>query len=131
MIGLDTNVLVRYISQDDLKQSARASKLIESLTKDKPGFITLITLIELAWVMQCCYAATKAEVIAILEMLARTQEFQIENAATVIQAINVYTTSKADFSDCLIERSANAAGCDYTASFDDNAVKSAGMRAIR
>ncbi|MBC7513396.1 MAG: type II toxin-antitoxin system VapC family toxin [Herminiimonas sp.] len=130
MIGLDTNVLVRYISQDDLKQSARATKLIESLTKDVPGFITLIALIELVWVMQSCYAAAKPEVIAILEMLVRTQEFRIENVATVIQAINVYTESKADFSDCLIERSANAAGCDYTVSFDENAIRSVRMRAI-
>ena len=131
MIGLDTNVLVRYVFQDDPRQSARASKLIESLTKDKPGFITMIVVVELAWVMQSCYASTKPEVIAVLGMLTRTQEFRIENAAIVIQAIDLYTTSKADFSDCLIARVADAAGCDYTASFDEAAIKSTGMRAIR
>lgn len=131
MIGLDTNVLVRYISQDDPKQSARATRLIEALTKDAPGFITLIALIELVWVMQGCYAATKPEVIAILEMLARTQEFRIENTATVIKAINLYAGSKADFSDCLMERSADNAGCDYTVSFDENAIRTAGMRALK
>ena len=130
MIGLDTNVLVRYISQDDPKQSAHATKLIDSLTKDRPGFITLIALIELVWGMESCYVASKVEVIELLEMLVRTQEFRIENMATVIKAINVYTESKADFSDCLMERSANAAGCDYTVSFDANAIKTAGMRAM-
>lgn len=130
MIGLDTNVLVRFIAQDDAKQSPLANNLIDSLSSDNPGFITIVSLVELVWVMQSCYNATKPEVVKILEMLLRTQEMSVENAETVFKALNVFEASKADFSDCMIERSANRAGCAYTATFDENAAKTAGMRLV-
>ena len=130
MIGLDTNVLVRYIAQDDPKQSARATAVINTLSNEEPGFITLVSLAELVWVMQGCYNATKPEIAAILEMLLRTQELVVENAETAIKALNIFAGSKADFSDCLIERSANKAGCEYTVTFDGNAAKTAGMRLV-
>lgn len=130
MIGLDTNVLVRYIAQDDLKHSPRATALIDSLSSENPGFITMVSLVELVWVMQSCYDATKQEIIGILEKLLRTQELIVENAETAIKALNLFAGSKADFSDYLIERSANKAGCKYTVTFDGNAVKTAGMRLV-
>jgi len=130
MIGLDTNVLVRYIAQDDPKQSARATAVINTLSNEEPGFITLVSLVELVWVMQGCYNATKPEIAAILEMLLRTQELVVENAETAIKALNIFAGSKADFSDCLIERSANKAGCEYTVTFDGNAAKTSGMRLV-
>lgn len=130
MIGLDTNVLVRYIAQDDAKQSPRATALITALSPENPGFITLVTLLELVWVMQGCYDASKPEIIAILETLLRTQELVVENAETAIKALHVFAKSKADFADCLIERSANKAGCKHTVTFDGNAAKTAGMRLV-
>ena len=130
MISLDTNVLVRYIAQDDPKQSARATAVIDALSNEEPGFITLVSLVELVWVMQGCYNATKPEIAAILEMLLRTQELVVENAETAIKALTIFAGSKADFSDCLIERSANKAGCEYTVTFDGNAAKIAGMRLV-
>lgn len=130
MIGLDTNVLVRYIAQDDPKQSRRATALFGMLSSENPGFITLVSLIELVWVMQRCYNATKPEIVAILETLIRTQELMIENTETAIKALTVFAGSKADFSDCLIERSANKAGCKYTVTFDEGAAKTTGMRLV-
>lgn len=130
MIGLDTNVLVRYIAQDDIKQSALATNLINSLTKDSPGFITLVSVVELVWVMQSCYQSTKQEVVKILETLTATRELMIENSETVIKAIRVFSNSKADFSDCLIERSANKAGCEYSVTFDVDAMKHAGFKGL-
>jgi predicted nucleic-acid-binding protein len=130
MIGLDTNVVVRYLAQDDAKQSPRATKLIHSLSSEKPGFITLVSLVEIVWVMQSCYQATKPEIVAILDTLLRTQELIVENAETAIQALKIFAGSKADFSDCLIERSANKAGCTYCVSFDANAIKTAGFRLL-
>ncbi|HXA47756.1 MAG TPA: type II toxin-antitoxin system VapC family toxin [Burkholderiaceae bacterium] len=130
MIGLDTNVLARYIAQDDPKQSPKATTLINSLTSENPGFVTLISLVELVWVMQSCYSASKDEIVAVLDKLLRTQELLIENAETAIKAFNMFANSKADFSDCLIERSANKAGCEYTVSFDGNAAKTANMRLV-
>ena len=128
MIGLDTNVLVRYIAQDDSKQSPKATAIIDALSRDNPGFITVVSLVELVWVMQGCYNANKAEIVAILEMLLRTQELLVENAEIAIKALNIFAGSKADFADCIIERSANQAGCEFTFTFDANAAKTARMR---
>lgn len=128
MIGLDTNVLVRYIAQDDAMQSPVASAIMAGLSPENPGFVSSVSLVELVWVMQRCYKASKPEVAAILERLLRTQELVVENIETAIQALNVFAASNAQFSDCLIERSGNRAGCGHTLTFDANAAKSAGMR---
>ncbi len=130
MIGLDTNVLVRYIAQDDPKQSPRATALVNALTNEEPGFIPLVSLVEMVWVMQGCYNVTKSEIVTILDMIFRTQVLVVENAETAIKALNVFSESKADFADCLIERSASKFGCEYTVTFDGNAVKTAGMRLV-
>ncbi len=130
MIGLDTNVVVRYIAQDDAAQSAKATKLIESLSAEAPGFITLVSIVELVWVMQGCYKATKEECIAILQTLLRTREILIENAEVILMSLNQYSTSNADFADCLIERSAHYAKCTCTMTFDSNAAKTAAMQLI-
>ncbi|MGS0740660.1 PIN domain-containing protein [Glaciimonas sp. GG7] len=130
MIGLDTNVLVRYLAQDDAKQSPHATSLINSLTNDDPGFIPLIALVELVWVMQGCYGSTKPEVVAILQTLLRTSELIIENTDIAFKALDMFLASKADFSDCLIALSANKAGCECVFTFDKNAAKTAGMRLV-
>jgi predicted nucleic-acid-binding protein len=130
MIGLDTNVLVRYVTQDDPVQSAKAAQLIESLTAASPGFVSLVSVVELVWVLQTCYQSAKGEVVTVLETLLRTRELTIEHAEVIWQALRRFTTTKADFADCLIERCAHAAGCEYTATFDINAAKAAGMRRL-
>ena len=130
MIGLDTNVIVRYIVQDDEVQSAQATRLVESLTVIQPGFVTLIAIVELVWVLQGNYAASRHEVTAALETLLKTKEIIVEQTAIVWQALRVYTSTKADFADSLIERLAHAAQCEYTLTFDRSAAKHAGMRLI-
>ena len=130
MIGLDTNVIVRYIAQDDEVQSAKATQLIESLSIDNQGFVTLVSIVELVWVMQGCYNATKQECVAILQTFLHTREILLENAEIIVMAIQQYSASSADFADCLIERSANYAKCTNTMTFDSNAAKTAGMLLI-
>ena len=130
MIGLDTNVLVRYVTQDDPAQSAKASHLIESLTVVSPGFVSLVSVVELVWVLQSCYQCTKTQLVAVLETLLRTRELIIEHAELIWQAVRRFTTTKADFADCLIERCAHAAGCEYTATFDIDAAKATGMQRL-
>jgi predicted nucleic-acid-binding protein len=127
MIGLDTNVIVRYIAQDDVVQSAKATQLIESLSIENQGFITLVCIVELVWVMQGCYKATKEECVAILQTLLHTREILLENAEIIVMAVQRYSASNADFADCLIERSAKYAKCACTMTFDSNAAKTAGM----
>ena len=80
--------------------------------------------------MQACYAASKDEVVRILETVLQTEVLVIENAETAIKAVNKFSQSKADFADCLIERSANSSGCEYTVTFDRDAAKTADMRLI-
>ena len=130
MIGLDTNVLVRYVTQDDAVQSPKANALIESLTAFSPGFVSLVSVVELVWVLQSCYQSAKSDVVTVLETLLRTRELTIEHAEIIWQALRRFSASKADFADCLIERCAHAAGCEYTATFDLQAVKATGMKRL-
>ncbi|MDP1612076.1 MAG: type II toxin-antitoxin system VapC family toxin [Sulfuritalea sp.] len=130
MIGLDTNVLVRYVAQDDPKQSPMANRLIESLTVDARGYVSVVSIVELVWVLTDCYALTKAELCDVLGALLRTKEIVVAHAGTVWQALRLFKDGKADFADCLIERFANEAGCDYTGTFDRDAAKHCGMRLV-
>jgi len=130
MIGLDTNVLVRYIMQDDPKQSPKANRLIEALDADNPGYITTVSVIELVWVLTGCYALNREQLAQGMEAMLRTKHFVVEQADQVLRALRVFEASKADFADCLIERSAANAGCARTMTFDAGAVRHAGMTPI-
>lgn len=130
MIGLDTNVLVRYAAQDDPKQSAKATRLIESLTADAPGYVSIVSVVELVWVLTGCYALTKDEICEVLATLLRTKEIIVAHADTVWKALRLFKEGNADFADCLIERFGDEAGCGYTTTFDRDAAKSCGMKLI-
>jgi predicted nucleic-acid-binding protein len=130
MIGLDTNVLVRYIMQDEPKQSPKATRLIESLTNDQPGFVPLVAVVELVWVLSSSYALNRNEVAEALDLLLRSKEIVIDRAELVLQAQRRFAQGGADFADCLIERIAHAQGCDTTMTFDAGAVKAAGMTLV-
>ena len=131
MIGLDTNVLVRYIMQDDAKQSAKATALIESLEDAGGGYVTLVAILELSWVLSSSYELTRDQVAMALDGILRTRQFTIEQADQVLRALRVFKVGKSDFADCLIERSAASAGCERTMTFDVNASRHAGMTLIQ
>lgn len=130
MIGLDTNVLVRYLSQDDAKQSPMATRLIEQVSTESPGFITTVTVIELVWVLQACYNASRDTIADTIDRLLRTKAIHVQNADIVWQALRLFREGTADFADCLIERSSADAGCTCTYTFDRNAAASCGMRLV-
>jgi predicted nucleic-acid-binding protein len=130
MIGLDTNVLVRYVMQDDARQSPRASRLIEALTADQPGFVPLVALVELVSVLGSGYQLSREQLTAVLERLLRSKELVIDRADLVMQALVRFSSGGADFADALIERQAAAAGCKATFTFDAGAVKASGMKAV-
>lgn len=130
MIGLDTNVLVRYIADDDASQSAAAAKVMDALTSESPGFIPLVVIAELVWVLQLSYRFNKHEIAEVVEKLLRSAELLIERAEIVAQALREFRISRADFADCLIERCAHAAGCQRTVTFDRRAATTGGMRLI-
>ncbi|MGH8832979.1 MAG: PIN domain-containing protein [Polaromonas sp.] len=131
MIGLDTNVLVRYIMQDDVQQSKLASRLVESLTVETPGFVPLVAVVELVWVLSSSYNLDRAKTVTVLEILLQTKEVVVEGAEVVWRAVRIYRASSADFADCLIERSATAAGCVRTMTFDRGAAKNCSMTLIQ
>ena len=130
MIGLDTNVLVRYIMQDDEDQAMKATQLMESLKPDVPGFIPLVVTVELYWVLTSAYELSRDQITQVFEKLIVARELVIENKDQVARALRIFSISKADFPDCLIERSANAAGCTAVMTFDVKASKKCGMTLI-
>lgn len=130
MIGLDTNVLVRYIMQDDARQSALAGRLIDSLSNEAPGFVSLVSVVELGWVLSSAYGLDRAQLVAALEGLLRAKEIVVDRVETVWKALRIYERGQADFADCLIERTASGAGCGRTMTFDRAAVKGCGMTLI-
>lgn len=129
VIGLDTNVIIRYLTQDDPAQSAAAARLIESLSSTSPGFISIVVVVELVWVLQACYRAERGEVARVLEKLLRSRELVVEQAELAWQALHRFSAGRADFADCLIERTARTAGCDHVMTFDRQAA-AAGMKLI-
>ena len=130
MIALDTNVLARYIMQDDSRQSPMATRLVESLSAQAPGFVPLVVVVELAWVLSSAYDLDRAQLVKAFDALLRTKEIVVDRAETVWKALRVFQSANADFADCLIERSASAAGCDQTMTFDRGAVKGRGMTLV-
>ena len=124
MIGVDTNVLVRYIAQDDLVQSKKATALIETeCSEANRGFVGLIVLVEVIWVAESCYAASRDDVAKIVRQLLDTRQLIVQEAESVWQALRSFESTKSDFADCLIERLASTAGCTKTVTFDKKATK--------
>lgn len=121
MIGLDTNVLVRYVVQDDARQAALATRFMETtLSEERPGFIGNVVLCELFWVLESGYGYARADIAATLQILFEIDRLRLESAALAWQALEDYRNG-ADFADALLARVNETAGCDYTASFDQRA----------
>ncbi len=131
MIGLDTNVLVRYLVQDDPRQSRKANQVItKQCTRDDPGFINRIALCELVWVLESAYGYSKDTIVAVLEKLLRTSQLKIEDVQAAWTAFRMYQKGKADFADCLMGTTNRLGGCETTVSFDQAAGRLEGFRVI-
>ena len=130
MIGLDTNVLVRYFAQDNARQSSQASRLMESFTSQAPGFVSIVTLAETVWVLQDVYARSRDDVLDLVKALLQTDGLVVQMPDVVWQVVRGLETSRADFADHLIERLGSACGCTSTLTFDKAAARDAGMRLV-
>jgi predicted nucleic-acid-binding protein len=132
MIGLDTNVLVRYIAQDDPRQSALAESFIESSCSEKnPAFINHIVLCETAWVLERCYGVGKEALTGILEKILKIEQFNIQGLEIVWRALKEFKKSSADFADCLLAQINLANGCEHSVTFDKKASSGRGYRLLR
>jgi predicted nucleic-acid-binding protein len=131
VIGLDTNVVVRYLTQDDPKQASIATRLMEkTLSSDDPGFISLVVLAEVVWVLVSLYAVDRAGVADVVSGLLTTEQLRVDSAELVWRAKRRYEASKADFSDALIAECAAAAGCKRAVTFDRAAAATSGFELL-
>jgi len=121
MIGIDTNVLVRYIVQDDELQAAMATEAIEACDVGDPGWISVIVLCETAWVLSRAYGYEKATVQAVLQQILLASELVVEQQDQAWLALRDFALGNADFSDYLIARMNQAVGCKHTMTFDKKA----------
>lgn len=119
MKGIDTNILVRYLTQDDAKQAKLAEQAIRhAVASGEALYINLIVLCETAWVLDRAYHLSRQDIAATLEHILRVQQFEIESKATVWLALADYQAGKADFADCLIGVRNRDAGCTATLTLD-------------
>ena len=124
MIGLDTNVLIRYLVQDDEAQAARAAALIEdAVQRGEAFFVTQIVLCEVVWVLKAAYGRDRAEIAKTLSAVIRTAQFAIQEPALVHRSLTSYERGPADFADCLLAEQAVEAGCEWIATFDKGLVR--------
>lgn len=129
MIGLDTNVLVRFLTQDDPGQGAQAKDLIAGLTEAAPGFIAREVMVETVWVLERAYGLPRDRIAAALEGLLEARELLVEAAERVAVALDRYVKG-GGFSDQMIALAGVAAGCTTTLTFDRKAATGSGMQLV-
>ena len=131
MIGLDTNVLVRYLAQDDPAQSLKATELIERrLTEDEPGFISVVAMVEVAWVLERAYGLADREIAAAIEGVLQAEVLVVENEQEVFTAMIALKAGRGSFADALIGALNAKAGCSRTLNFDRRAQRLAGFELL-
>jgi predicted nucleic-acid-binding protein len=131
MIGLDTNVLVRHIMQDDPLQSPKATRIIERLlTEEDPGFISLATMLESAWVLENIYGLSTQELAQAIETVLQIETFVVQNEKEVHAAMLALKTGHGSFDNALIAALGLWAGCTSTLTFDRKASRLQGFKLI-
>ena len=129
MIGLDTNVVVRYLVQDDPDQSAMASALVDELTETDPGYLSLVTVVELYWVLRRAYGVDADRCAELLGGILDARELRVDRDAIVRAALTA-SLSGVDFADAVIAELGRIAGCDHTVTFDQRAARDSAMQLL-
>jgi len=127
VIGLDTNVLVRFLVQDDPDQAAAATALISGLTEAEPGFVCREVLVELVWVLERAYSLPRGDIARALDGLLEARELIVEAAERVAIAADRFRRGGPGFADQMIALAGQAAGCANTVTFDRKAAALPGM----
>ena len=131
MLGIDTNVLVRYLTRDDQPQYEKARRMIDrEVAKGEPVLVSLLVLLETEWVLRSRYEMAKADVVTAFSALLDTADLTFEDEPSVETAAYSWKDSEADFADCLIEARNRRLGCRATATFDVRALKLAGFISV-
>jgi predicted nucleic-acid-binding protein len=128
MIGLDTNILVRYLTQDDPIQSPKAREIIERrLTEKKPGFVSIVAMVEIVWVLERAYGLTTHEIVGAVERMLQTDVLVVENEQEVFTAMIALKDGQGSFADAVIAALGARMGCSCTLTFDRKAVRLPGF----
>ncbi|OLB29300.1 MAG: VapC toxin family PIN domain ribonuclease [Acidobacteria bacterium] len=128
MIGLDTNILVRYLTQDDPIQSPKANEIIERrLTEANPGFVSIVAMAEIVWVLDRAYGLGAREIAAAVERILQTEVLAVENEQEVFTALIALRAGQGSFSDALIAALGARMGCSLTLTFDQKALRLPGF----
>lgn len=129
MIGVDTNVVVRYLTHDDPDQTPAARQIFRDLSADAPGFVSMTVLVETWWVLRRSYSTSAATCVDLLELLLGSPELVVESRDIARKAL-VRAKAGADFADAVIAVSGERAGCERTMTFDKRAAQTAGMTLV-
>jgi predicted nucleic-acid-binding protein len=128
MIGIDTNVLVRFLVRDEERQFVKAQRLLRREAEHgEPVFVSQLVLLETEWVLRSRYGLSKGEILGTFSGLLDSAELHIEGELSVEQALFIWKDSAAEFADCLIGMRHLEFGCQATASFDQRALKLPGF----
>jgi predicted nucleic-acid-binding protein len=131
VIGVDTNVIVRLLVADDVRQADAAARYLKAhCSSDDPALLSDIVLVETVWVLEDLYAYSRAQIAAAVEGLLATAQLKAANAAAVSGALGLFRSSSADFADCLLGVRNALAGCEYAATFDRKSSRLAEFKLI-
>ena len=128
MIGLDTNILVRYLTQDDPIQSPKAREIVERrLTEEKLGFVSIVAMIETVWVLERAYRLTPHEIVGAVERMLQIDVLVVENEQEVFTAMIALKDGQGTFADAVIAALGARMGCTCTLTFDRKALRLPGF----
>jgi predicted nucleic-acid-binding protein len=131
MIGLDTNIILRYLLQDHPKQTRQANHVIDrQLSDENPGFISLVTVLEIVWVLRSLFKRTPAEIAAHLAQLLAADTLRVQNEQQVFEAVFALKRGTGEIEDALIGALDLWAGCSVTLTFDRKAARLPHFRLI-
>ena len=126
MIGIDSNVLLRVLLDDDAAQAERARRLLATeCSPQRPAFVNRAVLFEAVWTLSTGYRYSRAQLAAAIELLLSAPALMIEDREAVETALDIFSTTRADFADCLIGVLNRRAGCATTYTFDRRAAATA------
>jgi predicted nucleic-acid-binding protein len=131
MIALDTNVLVRFLVEDDAAQLAKVRRLLQKTVESNSFcYISDVVMCELVWVLERSYKVRRAEIGRGLGSLLRANSLTFSSSERLARALEAYVAGRGDFADYLIREHARASGCEAVATFDGNLLKEPGFVAV-
>ena len=130
MIALDTNVLVRFLAQDDDAQFEVAAGLIEGCTSDAPGYVCREVMIELVWVLERAYKYSREEIAEALLSIVTASQLSVENAQDIASVVNLYRKEGYDFADLMIRQAAQRTENRVLKTFDQRLARLDGVELL-